>query len=409
MGAHGTGEMGERARSAGQAFDDNMGALLDQLREAEEAPRDQDGRAALSEVLERLRTNTAARPASPLDPTVLPFRSREGKPRAPRLKDAEFAATPSRFARDASSLAAAATAAPTPEELAPNEDVQITPAIQAKAASLGNQPLKIYDWVRNNVEFVPTYGSVQGSQMTLDSLRGNAFDIASLLIALLRSAGVGARYVMGTAEVPVASVMNWTGGAETAQVAQQILGQGGIPNVGLIRGSTLTHIRLEHVWVEAFIDYVPSRGAVHVQGDTWVPMDASFKLNTFTPASNLATAVPFDLSALSDQLLDSGEFDPATSRIANINQDLIFPFWESWQEQAHAYMEANHIDDTADGVLGGHAISPRTSSAFAGSLPYTVVARGAGVATLPAGATRHPAASRRPSTSCWTIRRSRIT
>ena len=43
-----------------------------------------------------------------------------------------------------------------PDELAPNEDVQITPAIQALAASLGNEPLGIYEWVRNNVEFVPT-------------------------------------------------------------------------------------------------------------------------------------------------------------------------------------------------------------------------------------------------------------
>ncbi len=31
------------------------------------------------------------------------------------------------------------------------------------------------------------------------------------------------------------------------------------------------------------MDYIPSRGAVNQQGDTWIPMDASFKQYQFTP------------------------------------------------------------------------------------------------------------------------------
>jgi transglutaminase-like putative cysteine protease len=375
----------ERSQSARRAFDDSMRAVLGELQGAEGAGPGDTTRAALASVAERLRTSSTDRPEHPLDPRRLPFRPGEGRARAPRLTNAEFGTPASGIASPlaAATAKAAATAAPTAVELEPTDDAQITPAIQALAASLGNDPLRIYDWVRNNVEFVPTYGSVQGSQMTMVARRGNAFDIASLLVALLRSAGVGARYVLGTVEVPVDAVRNWVGGAETSPVAQQLLGQGGIPNVGLLRGATLTHIRLEHVWVEAFIDYVPSRGAAQHEGDTWVPMDASFKLHDFPPPSRLLTDVPFDMSALADQLVASGEYDPALNRIANVDQDLLFPAFQSWQSQMDAYLAANSIPRTPDGILGGQATIQKTSTVFAGSLPYTVLARGPGQAVLP--------------------------
>jgi transglutaminase-like putative cysteine protease len=58
--------------------------------------------------------------------------------------------------------------------------------------------------VRNSIEFIPSYGSIQGAAMTLSTRRGNAFDTASLEIALLRAAHIPARYAYGTIEVPVA-------------------------------------------------------------------------------------------------------------------------------------------------------------------------------------------------------------
>jgi transglutaminase-like putative cysteine protease len=85
---------------------------------------------------------------------------------------------------------AALPATPVAGDLAQTEDVQITPAIQALADSLGKNPVKIYNWVRNNIEFLPTYGSIQGADMTLSTRRGNAFYTASLLIGLLRASNI---------------------------------------------------------------------------------------------------------------------------------------------------------------------------------------------------------------------------
>jgi transglutaminase-like putative cysteine protease len=377
------------------ALDDGVAAVLDDLAKADSAASAGEARAARRRAAERLKTNTTERAAQPLDPLRLPFGVAPEKTRAPRVTSSEFAAAaeggePAAAAAPAALAAATLTlsAAAASPELSPTEDAQITPEIQALAASLGNNPLRIYEWVRNNVEFLPTWGSVQGSQMTLEARRGNAFDTSSLLVALLRAAGVPARYVQGTVEVPVPALKSWLGGVADGRVAQQLLGQGGIPNVGLINAGTMTHVRLEHVWVEAYVDYVPSRGAVHREGDTWVPLDASFKLHDVTPPSGLLSAVPFDLQALSDGLVASGEYDPATTRFANVDQQLVFDYWQSWQERAHTWLAEQGIPESSERVFGGRAIAPRVLGVLAGSLPFAVIARGAGAAVLP-DAVRH--------------------
>ena len=57
---------------------------------------------------------------------------------------------------------AQATDLPGPEDLAETIEVQFTPEIVALAAELNNNPVEIYNWVRNNIDFVPTWRSIQG-------------------------------------------------------------------------------------------------------------------------------------------------------------------------------------------------------------------------------------------------------
>lgn len=136
-------------------------------------------------------------------------------------------------------------APPTADDLAATEDVRITPAIRAKAQELGNNPVNIHNWVRNTIEFIPSYGSIQGSEMTLQARRGNAFDIASLEIALLRAAGIPARYVYGTIQLPADKLMNWVGGVTNPDAALNLMGQGGIPSIGLVSGGKVAAVILD--------------------------------------------------------------------------------------------------------------------------------------------------------------------
>ncbi len=96
---------------------------------------------------------------------------------------------------DSGTMLLAQASPPTSDDLADTIEVQFTPEITAKAEELENNPVKIYNWVRNNIEFVPTYGSIQGADYCLQTKLCNAFDTASLLIALLRVSGIHARYV----------------------------------------------------------------------------------------------------------------------------------------------------------------------------------------------------------------------
>ena len=97
---------------------------------------------------------------------------------------------------------------PTAADLAETIEIQLTPAITAKAAELNNEPVAIYNWVRNNIEFVPTYGSIQGADYCLQTKLCNAFDTSSLLISLLRASNIPAKYVEGTVEIPIEKVKN---------------------------------------------------------------------------------------------------------------------------------------------------------------------------------------------------------
>lgn len=377
-------EIRRRHEQAAASYGFASGALQRQLEEVAASEPGAERRAALDAALANLRSGPLERPHQALDPENLPFARVPLGERSPRLSDEAYgggagAAAPRRVA--------AAASAPRPEDLQADEDVQITPEIEALAASLGDDPLALYRWVHDHVAFVPTYGSAQGSAMTLLSRRGNAFDTAALLVALLRAAGVPARFVQGTAELPSARVMNWLGGAETPQMAQQVLGQGGIPNVGVLRGSELTHVRVEHVWVEAFVDYVPSRGARRDDApDTWVPLDASFKQHLFTPPAGLYEAQPFDVAALQADLLAAGDYDPSLERIANLDEELIRQAFDAWEEEAGDFFASEGVGPTRDALLGKREIVPAVETVLPASLPYRVLASAAPVATLPASA-----------------------
>ncbi|HET9467918.1 MAG TPA: transglutaminase-like domain-containing protein, partial [Vicinamibacterales bacterium] len=310
------------------------------------------------------------------DPERLAFGPPSKRARRPLADESAL-----RSALGVGTKAIAASQAPGPADLAATEDVQLTPQILAKASALNRQPLPIFQWVRNNVAFSPTYGSIQGSDYVLKTLRGNAFDQASLLIALLRASNIHARYVYGTVEVPIAQVRNWVGNAATAEAALELLGQGGVPAVGIVEGGTITKVQMEHVWVEAWIDYVPSRGARHVTGDTWIPLDPSFKQFDHITAMKPTDALPFDAAAYLGVLQSTAESDEAAgwARLTNRApaRDFIDGYGEAWFD--HIEAEAS----TTAQVFGRRSIRTQQSTYLPASLPHALVAVADRWAALP--------------------------
>ncbi|HET9452606.1 MAG TPA: transglutaminase domain-containing protein, partial [Aggregicoccus sp.] len=248
----------------------------------------------------------------------------------------------------------------------------------------GHSPTRILGWVHDNVRFVPTYGSVQGAELTLLNKQGNAFDTASLLIALLRASNIPARYVFGTVQVPADRAKAWVGGVPTMQAAQELLGTGGVPNVALLQGGFVSHLRLEHVWVEAFVDFEPSRGEVHKQGDTWVPMDGSYKQHQRVPGLDLRSLVSVDMGEMVRNSYAAAQVD-AEGGITELHPGYLEEKGLADAKEALRQLQEKLPGLSAEQLAGTVRIAPREGVALEASLPYEVVARGASASALPAG------------------------
>jgi len=324
---------------------------------------------------------------APFDPNNLPFSIPNGQVRVPKETPEELQQllpTGVKIAADTllPGLLEVATA-PGPEYLAETPEVVMTPEIQALATRLEHQPVKIYNWVHDHISFIPTYGSIQGAALTLETKQGNAFDTASLLIALLRASGIHARYAYGTVRIPLESVMNWVGGVTKPEAAIQLLAQGGIPVIAQTQGGVIKFAKLEHVWVEAWIDFIPSRGAKHQTGDSWVPLDASFKQYRFTTGMDLPRAVPFNAQALVDHLTQTATINETEGWVSGIDQNYLQTTLQNYQTQLESYLTQTHPDATVGDVLGMQTIVPANRPVLAAGLPYQMVAKGNTFAILP--------------------------
>jgi uncharacterized membrane protein len=86
-----------------------------------------------------------------------------------------------------------------PTLLASTPDANTTdPFVQEEAAKLNYDPQQIFNFLHNDVGYNSYLGSVRGARGALWSSAGNALDVASLGVALMRASGIPAQYVSGT-------------------------------------------------------------------------------------------------------------------------------------------------------------------------------------------------------------------
>lgn len=372
----------ERHRKFVKHYDDNLNELKGNIAQVEKAKDNAEAEAGLAKVHEHLKRVKAPSVHQKLDPNNMPNRKRVMVWREPRTKKEEFA---KEFKKDKyawqnqqriqvasmGSLAGLLTSnsfnavtLPTADDLAETIDVQFTPEIRAKAQELGNNPVKIYEWVRNNFKFEPYYGSLKGAQQTFLEKSGNDFDQASLLIALLRAANIPAKYVYGTIELPSERAMAWLG-VKDPKVAGDIIASGSIPATGIKDSSgKIVTIRLEHVWVEAFVNMYPSFGAKAGAGNAWTPIDPSFKEQELSNSVDISKTVKFNET---DYL----------SRQSNMSPSL------SYLQVLDDYHTANY-QGPKDEMYYLKRIKTNEFGIFLGTLPYATVVVGSKFSSIDA-------------------------
>lgn len=381
----------QRHREAVATYETEMAAVKANLDAIGSATNDTARTVRILKARDHLKAKQAKKgPKTKFDPNDLPNKSLQPNPNnKPKLTPGEFVragliSNPTvKLAAHGSFRIDQLPNASDPAYLAATTEVTLTDAIRAKAAELNHDPIQIYNWVRNNVEWIPTWGATQDADVTLGSKRGNAMDIASLLIALLRASDIPARYVHGTIEVPADNFMNWAGGFTDVKAAGDYASSGGIPTTGIVTGGKITKLQMEHIWVEAAIDFQPSRGAINRSADSWVQLDASYKQYDYVKGLDIIAMSGINAEALTQSFASSGAVNIAEGWVTGLNPAVLRNAQSQTQIMLENYVNENLENGTVGDLIGGRKIIPHLSSVLPATLPYRQTVSGARFGTLP--------------------------
>ena len=150
------------------------------------------------------------------------------------------------------------SASPNLNDLSETIDIQFSEDIINKSDELSVPEL--FGFVKEGIRYMPYYGSLKGSAITLEQRIGNDIDQASLLIALLRSKGIHSRYALGTIEIDLDQALLWLD-TKNETTLMDAFKDNGIP--AQLSGDKAI---IEHFWVRAYID------------DEWIDLDPSFNI-----------------------------------------------------------------------------------------------------------------------------------
>jgi RHS repeat-associated protein len=216
-----------------------------------------------------------------------------------------------------------------------------TPSISELARALKNDPTLIYEYVRNNVDYVPYYGSLKGATLTYLDGAGNDFDQASLMIALLRQSGYTADYVYGQMTIPAygdpgqKDMQHWLCTDADNAVIEQVLADGGIP-----ASQSGSNWIVDRVWVQATIN-----GSAYV-------FDPAFKPYQTTQGINLQTAMSYDRNTL----LSAAGGTTGTNYIENLNETALRSKMGEYTLNLSSYIRNNYPNAHMEEIVGGRTI-----------------------------------------------------
>jgi YD repeat-containing protein len=220
------------------------------------------------------------------------------------------------------------------------------------AAALKCDPDLIFEYVYNNIEYEPLFGSNKGPLGTLLDQRGSDLDQAQLLTALLVAAGFSSSqfaYEYGYLRLNGVQASGWLGVKNDGVAIARLLDNGGIPRLTAFinPNGTLNRVDVAHVWVRAQIS-----GTMYV-------FDPSLKQHTIVQGlSNLGTVLGYSQSEF---LTAAGGVIDSVS-ISNINRGNIRSNLTTYASNLVSYITSNNPAWTVNDVIGGKTIQYLTGS-----------------------------------------------
>lgn len=243
-------------------------------------------------------------------------------------------------------------------------DVVFTAAIKEIAESLQHDPIKLYEYVKNNCTYQPYWGSLKGARGALAERGGNDADLASLLIALFRFSGYPARYAEALVTVDIERAKNWLGMDEDRQVGY-FLATAGIPDVEeLYRGAKIEQIRFRHIFVEVYLPYGDYRGRQNSDlHKLWVPLAPAFKSMRHVAGLDSESSALFDAEQFMQELA-AGTTISDDGAIIAMDGSLITSWMGTYQDALEDFIDGynplmsfndlygySHIEEKHDPIL----------------------------------------------------------
>ncbi|MDR3510253.1 MAG: RHS repeat-associated core domain-containing protein [Caulobacteraceae bacterium] len=277
---------------------------------------------------------------------------------------------------DGSSPAATAQAqALSVQTLASSSTDTNPPEVQALARALKYDPDLIYEYVYNNIQTLPVYGSLKGPLGALIDRSGTAFDQAELMVALLKEASLynstitNPGYQFGQIWLTQAQLSNWLGTDGAYNSAQVALADGGFATGGFT--SAMTCAPVGWAWVQVTIGsttYVfdpaaklSNQNATDLQNQPTLCAGTSSQPASHayvrTTGINLATATGYaQATFLSDA--ETGATHPNAYAVKGLNRTNVRADMTSYSNSLVAWIRANKPAASTADIIGGRSITP---------------------------------------------------
>jgi RHS repeat-associated protein len=283
--------------------------------------------------------------------TVLAATSASGQPVVAPTTRSYFSVTPVPFeeARLATEEAANAAVAGKNHVIvaADGTGAAAAPEIIELARALKNDPDLIYQYVHDNIEFSPLWGVLKGPVGTLLDGRGNSFDQAALMVALLNQASLANSSIsnvvfeFGQLSLTSARLQSWLGVDSNPYSVGGILAQGGIPVTAFYTNGDAT---FGHVWVK-----------VNINGTSFV-FDPAFKSHNWK--TGIVASLPSIMGYSQAQFLSDANASVTATSIQNVNRNNLRNDLASYAGQLATYIRNNLPTGGVSDVVGGGTITP---------------------------------------------------
>ncbi|WP_167351262.1 RHS repeat-associated core domain-containing protein [Pseudomonas azotoformans] len=240
-------------------------------------------------------------------------------------------------------------------------------SITVLARALNYHPDRIYQYIRNNIDFYPVNGVQKGAVGALLDNQGTAYDQAALMVELLRASGYNANYVVGVIHLTAAQLRDWWG-FETDNVCAVInlLGQSQIPygDITATVGGTcpglnagLAAVSIQHVWVKTNI------------GGTDYVFDPSYKPHVKKVGLDYSAVTGYNAATFLSNAKSGATIN--ADFVQNLNRSNITSGLTSAASNLAAWLRVNKPTATMDDVIGGWTIEPYLGQTQRqSSLPY---------------------------------------